>query len=97
MINMMTKVSEWAKKKGDVYDTVFCPAGYNHSWQSGGTGGNYAELNEYDKGFPEDIKIFWTGEAVCKPIEQVTLDHFRLIERQTVRNVVPRYSGSTGL
>ena len=45
--------------------------------QSGGTGGNYAELNEYDKGFPEDIKIFWTGEAVCKPIEQVTLDHFR--------------------
>ena len=42
--------------------------------QSGGTGGNYAELNEYDKGFPEDIKIFWTGEAVCKPIEQVTLD-----------------------
>ena len=77
VINMMTKVSEWAKKKGDVYDTVFCPAGYNHSWQSGGTGGNYAELNEYDKGFPEDIKIFWTGEAVCKPIEQVTLDHFR--------------------
>ena len=35
VINMMTKVSEWAKKKGDVYDTVFCPAGYNHSWQSG--------------------------------------------------------------
>ena len=62
-----------------VYDTLrqLGAAGYNHSWQSGGTGGNYAELNEYDKGFPEDIKIFWTGEAVCKPIEQVTLDHFR--------------------
>ena len=77
VIKMMTKVSEWAEKKGDVYDTVFCPAGYNHSWQSGGTGGNYAELNEYDAGFPEDIKIFWTGEAVCQPIEQKTLDHFR--------------------
>ena len=77
VIQMMQKVSDWAKEKGDVYDTVFCPAGYNHSWQSGGTGGNYAELNEYDKGFPKDVQIFWTGEAVCKPIEQVTLDHFR--------------------
>ena len=77
VIKMMQKVSEWAKKKGDVYDTVFCPAGYNHSWQAGSAGGNYAELNEYDKGFPEDVKIFWTGEAVCQPIEQKTLDHFR--------------------
>lgn len=72
VIKMMTAVSEWAKEKGDVYDTVFCPAGYNHSWQ-----GNYSELNEYDAGFPDDIQIFWTGEAVCKPVEQKTLDHFR--------------------
>lgn len=75
VIQMMTAVSEWAKGKGDVYDTVFCPAGYNHSWQESGSG--YAELNEYDKSFPEDVKIFWTGEAVCQPIEQKTLDHFR--------------------
>ncbi len=72
VVKMMKAVSDWAKKKGDVYDTVFCPAGYNHSWQ-----GNYSELNKYDKEFPEDIKIFWTGEAVCQPVEQKTLDHFR--------------------
>ncbi len=72
VVEMMQEVSAWAKSKGDVYDTVFCPGGYNHSWQ-----GDYSELNEYDKGFPENIHIFWTGEAVCKPIEQVTLNHFR--------------------
>lgn len=72
VIEMMKAVSDWAKEKGDVYETVFCPGGYNHSWQ-----GDYSELNEYDAGFPDDINIFWTGEAVCKPIEQKTLDHFR--------------------
>lgn len=72
VVKMMNEVSEWAKKKGDVYDTVFCPAGYNHSWQ-----GDYSELNKYDKEFPDDVKIFWTGEAVCQPVEQKTLDHFR--------------------
>lgn len=72
VIKMMNRVSTWAKDKGDVYDSVFCPAGYNHSWQ-----GNYSELNDYDAGFPDDIKIFWTGEAVCKPVEQSTLDHFK--------------------
>lgn len=72
VVKMMQEVSKWAKAKGDVYDTVFCPAGYNHSWQ-----GDYSELNKYDKEFPEDIKIFWTGEAVCQPVEQKTLDHFR--------------------
>ena len=72
VIQMMNAVSEWAKAKGDVYDTVFCPGGYNHAWQ-----GDYSELNQYDAGFPKDVQIFWTGEAVCQPIEQKTLEHFR--------------------
>lgn len=72
VIKMMKAVSEWADAKGDVYDSVFCPAGYNHSWQ-----GDYSELNDYDAGFPDNVKIFWTGEAVCQPVEQKTLDHFR--------------------
>lgn len=72
IIEILTAVSDWAKSKGDVYDTMFCPAGYNHSWQ-----GDYSELNAYDKGFPKDVQIFWTGEAVCQPIEQKTLEHFR--------------------
>lgn len=72
VIRVMNAVSEWANAKGDVYDSVFCPAGYNHSWQ-----GDYSELNTYDAGFPDDVQIFWTGEAVCQPIIQTTLDHFR--------------------
>lgn len=72
VIKMMNVVSQWGKEKGDVYDPVFCPAGYNHSWA-----GNYSELNDYDTGFPQNVQIFWTGEAVCKPVEQKTLNHFR--------------------
>ncbi len=72
VIQVMEAVSAWAAEKGDVYDSVFCPAGYNHSWQ-----GDYSELNQYDAGFPDDVQIFWTGEAVCQPVEQKTLDHFR--------------------
>ena len=77
VIQVMNAVSEWAKAKGDVYDSVFCPAGYNDSWQDGAYGDNYNELSDYDAGFPEDIKIFWTGQAVCQPVEQKTLDNFR--------------------
>ena len=72
VIQVMEAVSEWAAEKGDVYDSVFCPAGYNHAWQ-----GDYSELNQYDAGFPDDVQIFWTGEAVCQPVEQKTLDHFK--------------------
>lgn len=72
VIRLMNDLQNWADEKEDVYDLVFCPAGYNHSWQ-----GNYSELNEYDGGFDERIQIFWTGEAVCQPVEVKTLDHFR--------------------
>lgn len=72
VIQVMTAVVEWGKEKGDVLNPVFCPAGYNHAWQ-----GDYSELNTYDAGFREEVQIFWTGEAVCQPVEQATLDHFR--------------------
>ncbi len=32
---------------------------------------------QYDDGFPEDVQIFWTGDAVCQPISVGTLDKFR--------------------
>ncbi|MBR5577742.1 MAG: beta-N-acetylglucosaminidase domain-containing protein, partial [Lachnospiraceae bacterium] len=76
IIQVMKAVSQWAISKGDVYDTVFCPQGYNHSWQSGGYGQNYAELNAFDPEFPDNIQIFWTGESVCQPIIPLTLEHF---------------------
>lgn len=72
VVDMMKRVGQWAKEKGDVYDIVFCPGGYNDAWQ-----GDYSELNDYDEGFPENVHIFWTGQAVCQPIEQVTLNNFR--------------------
>ncbi len=72
VIKVMNDLQKWVDSKGDVYNLVFCPQGYNHSWQ-----GNYSELNELDAGFPEDVQIFWTGEAVCQPVEQKTLEHFR--------------------
>ncbi len=81
VIDMLTKVSKWADEKtkanplDPVYDTVYCPTGYNHSWQISQT--NYGELNDLDSKFPKNVQIFWTGEAVCQPVQQVTLDHFR--------------------
>ncbi|GAA0107848.1 MULTISPECIES: beta-N-acetylglucosaminidase domain-containing protein [Clostridium] len=72
VVNMMNELSEWGKEKGDVYDFVFCPAGYNASWQ-----GDYSELNIYDAQFPEDVQIFWTGNSVCAPVSQDTLTNFK--------------------
>lgn len=72
VVNMMTELSEWGKEKGDVYDFVFCPAGYNASWQ-----GDYSELNIYDAQFPDDVQIFWTGNSVCAPVSQDTLTNFK--------------------
>lgn len=72
VVDMMTELSEWGKNKGDVYDFVFCPAGYNASWQ-----GDYSELNIYDDQFPDDVQIFWTGNSVCAPVSQDTLTNFK--------------------
>lgn len=72
VVNMMKRLSEWGNSKGDVYDWVFCPAGYNASWQ-----GDYSELNTYDADFPENVQIFWTGQSVCAPVSQETLTNFR--------------------
>lgn len=72
IVRAMNDLQKWVDSKKDVYNLVFCPGGYNDSWQ-----GNYSELNQYDDGFPEDIQIFWTGQAVCQPVEQLTLNNFR--------------------
>lgn len=71
VVRVMDHLQKWVDSKGDVYNLVFCPGGYNNAWWVEG------ELDDYDQGFDEDIQIFWTGEAVCQPIEQRTLDHFK--------------------
>ena len=30
VIRVMNDLQKWADEKGDVYDLVFCPQGYNH-------------------------------------------------------------------
>lgn len=72
IVRAMNDLQKWVDSKKDVYNLVFCPGGYNDSWQK-----DYSELNQYDDGFPEDIQIFWTGQAVCQPVEQLTLNNFR--------------------
>ncbi|TDL73650.1 hypothetical protein E2R56_12175 [Rhodococcus qingshengii] len=72
VVQLMDAVSQWADEKGDVYDILYCPASYNSSWAW-----NSAELNAYEKGFDENIQIFWTGSTTCAPIVQSTIDTFK--------------------
>jgi hypothetical protein len=72
VVQLMDAVSQWADEKGDVYDILYCPASYNSSWAW-----NAAELNAYEKGFDDNIQIFWTGSTTCAPIVQSTIDTFK--------------------
>lgn len=72
VVRMMNKVSEWGKTKGDVKDFVFCPSSYNSGWAW-----NQSELDTYQKGFPSNVQIFWTGSSTCTPISQYNVDQFR--------------------
>lgn len=71
IVKIMNELSEWGKEKGDLYDFVFCPAGYNTAWA------NWTELDTYNAGFPDDVQIFWTGDTVCAPITVSALNNFR--------------------
>ncbi|MEG2270487.1 MAG: beta-N-acetylglucosaminidase domain-containing protein [Bacilli bacterium] len=71
LIKLLNDISKWANDKGDVYDILFCPAGYNEGWQ-----GDYSELNAL-RDAPKNIKIFWTGSGVCGWVTQDTIDAFK--------------------
>ncbi|MFZ7946929.1 MULTISPECIES: beta-N-acetylglucosaminidase domain-containing protein [Bacillaceae] len=79
VVALMHSVSEWAIAKGDVYDTLYCPASYNSDWAW-----IPAELNAYEKGFDQNIQIFWTGSTTCGPIVQSTIDTFKTLENDGV-------------
>jgi hypothetical protein len=72
VVALMHSVSEWSEAKGDVYDTLYCPASYNSDWAW-----IPSELNAYEKGFDQNIQIFWTGSTTCGPIVQSTIDTFK--------------------
>ena len=72
VVQLMNAVSRWADEKGDVYDTLYCPASYNSAWAW-----IPEELNAYEEGFAENIQIFWTGSTTCGPVVQDTINVFK--------------------
>lgn len=73
VVQLMNAVSQWAEKKGDVYNTIYTPAAYNEAWAWDGG----RELNFIEEGFAENIHIHWTGENTVAPITQSTIDFFK--------------------
>lgn len=73
VVDVMQKVSKWGKQKADVYDFIFVPEAYVMAdWGFKGD-----ELDKYSKEFPEDVQIMFTGENVCSPVTQETVDDFK--------------------
>lgn len=63
----------WCEEKGDVYDLIFVPQGYNKAWSNAQY---FADLMD---GMPEQVQIMWTGDSVCGWVTQGTFDYFKQI------------------
>src|SRR5699024_3512799 len=75
VVRVLQDLSEWAEDKGDVYDFLTVPGGYNTSWVSDWS--EDGELSIHDAGFPDDLQIMWTGDTVVGHITQGTIDTFK--------------------
>ncbi|MDO4779306.1 MAG: beta-N-acetylglucosaminidase domain-containing protein, partial [Tissierellia bacterium] len=74
VVKVMKAVSEWAKGKDDkVYDTVFVPQNYT----LGNWGNRSLELGTYQREFPEDIHIMYTGTSVLAPVTQSSISMYK--------------------
>ena len=60
----------WCEEKGDVYDLIFVPQGYNYAWASQGY---FTKLMD---GMPEQVQVMWTGNSVCGWVTQDTFNKF---------------------
>lgn len=63
----------WCEEKGDVYDLIFVPQGYNKAWSNAQY---FADLMD---GMPEQVQVMWTGDSVCGWVTQGTFDYFKQI------------------
>ncbi|WP_306483813.1 beta-N-acetylglucosaminidase domain-containing protein [Anaerococcus sp.] len=72
VVRLMNELSEWAKDKGDVYDLLFCPTSYTLSWNW-----NASELNKWDREFPDNVQIFFTGSSTMSYINESDLQKFK--------------------
>lgn len=60
----------WCEEKGDVYDLIFVPQGYNYAWAS------QDYFTKLMDGMPEQVQVMWTGNSVCGWVTQDTFDKF---------------------
>lgn len=60
----------WCEEKGDVYDLIFVPQGYNYAWAS------QDYFTKLMDGMPEQVQVMWTGNSVCGWVTQDTFDRF---------------------
>lgn len=63
----------WCEEKGDVYDLIFVPQGYNKAWAS------QDYFTKLMDGMPEQVQVMWTGDSVCGWVTQGTFDYFKQI------------------
>lgn len=86
VIKIINSIVDWGKQKGDVKDFVFCPASYNSAWAW-----NPGELNDYQRGFPENVHIFWTGSTTCAPVTADTVSTFKYSSNNGVERRDPLF------
>lgn len=76
--NLCRDMSQWVKEHEGTYNLVFVPQVYCSSavgWSYWGG----STVEQYFSYFKEltDVDIMWTGEYVCHPVTQYTLDNFK--------------------
>lgn len=69
LLNRLTK--EFVQAKGDVAPLILCPTDYSGLWANPSPKGSLAIFGET---LDPQIKIFWTGDAVCSNLTPSTLE-----------------------
>ena len=69
LLNRLTH--EFVKVKGDVSPLTVCPTDYSKLWANPSENGMLAI---YGRTLDPDVKVFWTGDAVCTDLTPETLD-----------------------
>lgn len=69
LLNRLT--DEFVKVKGDVGPLTVCPTDYSKLWANPTEKGSLAV---YGRTLNPEIKVFWTGDAVCTDLTPETLD-----------------------
>lgn len=76
--NLCRDMSQWVKEHEGTYNLIFVPQVYCTSAVSWSNWGG-STVEQYFSYFRDltDVDIMWTGEYVCHPVTQATLDNFK--------------------